>query len=84
MMPFSKKFWIAVVVTVLIGLAFSFLARAQETPKSWLIWEKQFPGSSWPQAQVYKIQDGNCSIYVALGYPGNSAPIAIATGQGCK
>jgi hypothetical protein len=58
--------------------------RAQQVPKSWEIWHIYFDNQSFPRAQVYKIQDGQCSLYVALGYAGNTQPIAIATGQGCK
>ena len=81
---FKRHEWqIALFILTVFLIIFSVIATRAQAPKSWLIW-KYNPGLSYPLAQVYKIQDGNCSIYVAHGYPGNIGPVAIATGQGCK
>lgn len=61
---------------------------AQSPSQSWLIWNGMKMNSGDYRVHLYKVQDGQCSIYVAvaeiLGGTNGATPVAVATGQGCK
>ena len=58
------------------------VTHAQEPPRSWLIWQGDKNGLAGPLGPyLYKVQDGACSVYVAVYASGG---VAVATGQGCK
>lgn len=81
-------------VLILIAIAF-FIAsvvgyhgtHAQDKPNSWLIWRQpDMQVDFYGQAFLYKIQDGDCSVYVAWSAHGSysGSTVSVSTGQGCK
>lgn len=79
---------LAVLIFIALAEAFHLSNKGVQAQsiQSWKIWEDHddslHDGNS-SSVTVYKIQDGSCSIYVAVPtYPNN--PSGIAMGQGCK
>lgn len=58
---------------------FSQRAHADNLPQSWLIWRDD-DAAIYP-TKLWKIQDGNCSIYIATT---RTDHVAISLVQGCK
>ena len=61
--------------------------EAQAPPQSWKIWEADTAYYRSDKISVYKIQDGNCSIYLAVGEVGgdvNGPVVSMTAGQGCE
>ena len=73
----AKVAWI--ITAVMVGLS---VGLAAQSPQAWKLWEgpKVF---SVEGPQLYKVQDGSCSVYVLVADNGHGENVAVATGQGC-